>query len=709
MENTSFLDFWKNYDTKADIKKAFSNNFPLKPLSSFPKENKVLLREEALHHNFIGGLLVTDKFLFTSSEDNSFKMLSINNLELIREFRDHQAPVNFLALSPDGAYLAAATDDYKIYVYETAKWTLHKTLKGHKGYVSKIEFTNDSLVSISKDGTVKIWDYIHGKLLFELLGHEEWVYALAVSPQKDRIITGALNSSLKLWDARTGTLLQDLIDGTYLSYVMGMTIGGNNHSGKGNKQSPNAALWLPNGKVATLSNDIVMWDDSTWQVLWHKSASVQKIKRAAYIAEYNMLITASEVIQGWNADTGELLFEEVSPEGTPCFSCAIDNNKILYTGDEKGMLRIWDIEALLRKGIHIQHTSSVHRTYWHKNSQTIYSESYYSAIAWDKYGKAKKNFSDFKESDKKITGEIPQHPYQIFLSARGEIKIFNSLNLEEENSFSLDNDLVGIEKICSIGNDKILSFGISYKPRLINLITKEIQRLDTACSFYTKADLSEKYVLFSSYPGQTLDEQYPEQNPTPLIECGFSKDAKERERYKNSSPVFLFNTETAQVEKEYWLPQKAEEKVYPYSVQVIDKQTFGASYSKKFVIWDINGEIKHTFYTNDYWYLVAAYEQSIYLIDENQLLLTYSLHTFEKIKETHLPFIHKKARLVFDKIRNILAIADGKKLILFDITTSSVIFEENINLEISHLNIADDLLIIGTNNGMIYTFEWSVK
>lgn len=67
--------------------------------------------------------------------------------------------VSCVAYSPNGKFLAAASWDKRITIYNTSTLEVVEQLKGHTGTVSCIAFNSDStlIASSSKDGSVRIW------------------------------------------------------------------------------------------------------------------------------------------------------------------------------------------------------------------------------------------------------------------------------------------------------------------------------------------------------------------------------------------------------------------------------------------------------------------------------------------------------------------------------------------------------------------------
>jgi len=288
MESNRFLLQWQNLSDKDKL--SLFENLYIHPLNKLVKQTPYDLVIEQAHSNFIGGLVATEQYVVSSSEDCKVKVWDKQSLQLVQEIGNFQFPINHLALSANNQLLAMAGDDHNIYIYSVSDWHLVHTLIGHQDYVSKVEFAGNYLVSISKDGTVKIWSYQTNQLVHSIEQHNDWVYALAISPDKTMAITCSLNSSMYVWDIANGTLLSTLVEGSALTYVMGMTIGGDNYSDKGNAHAPSSILWLPNGKVITCAEDIVVWDDKTWDVIWHKSASSHKAKQTVHFQSQNLKV-----------------------------------------------------------------------------------------------------------------------------------------------------------------------------------------------------------------------------------------------------------------------------------------------------------------------------------------------------------------------------------------------------------------------------------
>jgi WD40 repeat protein len=58
-----------------------------------------------------------------------------------------------------------------------------------------------TLISGSRDNTIKLWHLETGKLLRTLTEHKKWVYSLAVAPDGHTLASGSEDKTIKIWQA----------------------------------------------------------------------------------------------------------------------------------------------------------------------------------------------------------------------------------------------------------------------------------------------------------------------------------------------------------------------------------------------------------------------------------------------------------------------------------------------------------------------------
>ncbi|KAG4188110.1 Notchless -like protein [Gossypium arboreum] len=113
----------------------------------------------------------------------------------------HQQLVNHVYFSPDGQWVASASFDKSVKLWNGTTGEFVAAFRGHVGPVYQISWSADSrlLLSGSKDSTLKVWDIRTKKLKQDLPGHADEVFAVDWSPDGEKVASGGKDRVLKLW------------------------------------------------------------------------------------------------------------------------------------------------------------------------------------------------------------------------------------------------------------------------------------------------------------------------------------------------------------------------------------------------------------------------------------------------------------------------------------------------------------------------------
>jgi WD40 repeat protein len=147
-------------------------------------------------------------------------------------FKDHTNKVRCAAWSPDGKLVASGGDCKAVLVWEADTGRIVRgPLIGHDQAVRCVAFSNKFesgiengfLVSGSTDRTVVVWEFGEGEhvgVRHRLMGHADWVTAVAVSPDDRCVASGSCDRTVRLWRTDTAEPLK-VLDG-HITQVAGL-------------------------------------------------------------------------------------------------------------------------------------------------------------------------------------------------------------------------------------------------------------------------------------------------------------------------------------------------------------------------------------------------------------------------------------------------------------------------------------------------------
>jgi serine/threonine protein kinase/WD40 repeat protein len=114
-----------------------------------------------------------------------------------------ETPVVSMAFSPDGSRLAAGSRNGRLTIWDLDGQRPLGSQQEQSGEIFAVQFLSSRRVaSGGRDGVVRIWDVGTDSpvLLVELRGHSDYVHALALSPDGERLVSGSGDGSVRIWE-----------------------------------------------------------------------------------------------------------------------------------------------------------------------------------------------------------------------------------------------------------------------------------------------------------------------------------------------------------------------------------------------------------------------------------------------------------------------------------------------------------------------------
>ncbi|OJJ20040.1 hypothetical protein BKI52_16335 [marine bacterium AO1-C] len=696
--NKTLLDYWANRMPKEIFQGHFSAINSVQPTTGLTHQVK-------LHDNLIGGMVLKGHLLITASEDGKIlcydtqqqKILSDNTIEL-------DYAINHLALSPDEQYLAAATDGRYVAIINTERWTEDARFR-QEDYISKAVFYNDNqVISVSKDSTIKVWSLDTGREVTTLTEHEQWVYALAVHPTQPLLLSAAVDYGLYLWDLDQQQLKKKIVEPSFIAFMGDLTLGSND-SEIGNKEAIDCILWLNNGRVCTCAQEIVVWDEETWEIVWQSPALPTEIRSAVYWEEKDLLITVSSSIDGWDINTGKQVFSEGGINNTPMYSSFLKEG-ILYTGNESGEVCIWELTSFINKRTKIAHKDSIWNYKWVYDQQLLLTGSFdHTAILWTKDGMPLKCFDGFADGVH-VSDVNPHDKSLVALCSRGQLAVVDVQAQEVIHKISIDKPDIDLKHCCWVNSEELIVYDLSYRPRLVNLNTKEIKVLDLKYTFNGHFEAGEGQVFFVTYPGRPLDMTNKE-DASILFDIGAEPRKKIDRIY---SPLVLFDLKSKKIVKELWEKPKLPriDKVYPQRlISLTNDELLIVYYGYGLVKWDLtHHKAKVLIQTNDMEYAFGPFRH-----DGAWHYIEYTsdqAHSFvpEKRKKETWTFPHANKKRICRAPNGDIYYQAEQMLYGYDLSSKELFFKAPLGQEeINTIEIIDQRLVIKLKSGKLALFD----
>lgn len=279
------------------------------------------------------------------SQDGKFLIiggtLSVVEVSSGKEVRRFQSlgGQDCLAISPDGALVAADDNDSSIDLWDFAGGTKIRQFQGHSSYILNVAFSPSGkmLASASRDKTVRLWDVASGRQLRRFDEKKE-VAAVAFSPDGKVLAWAGDQPAIRLWRMDRGVDPQSVDTPGGPAFAIAF--------------SPDSKLLVSGGYDGSLT----LWDVEQMRIQRRWSAHIYPVNSVAFFPGGKTLASTAGsdgAIRIWETATGKAIHPRVghtsrvdilrfSPDGKKLRSFARDLRALewdLTSGTEKELLR----------------------------------------------------------------------------------------------------------------------------------------------------------------------------------------------------------------------------------------------------------------------------------------------------------------------------------------------------------------------------------
>lgn len=200
--------------------------------------------------------------------------------------------ITSVAFSPDSGMLATGSKGKSVRMWDIINQREVFEFKGHEDETTAVAFSPDGkmLASASADHTVRLWDVAGRAEHATLTGHTDRVTCLAYFPDGKQLVTGSADKTLRIWDTKTGENLHTFSD-LHAAAIAGIALS-------------------PDGQhLASASDDktIKIWSIATKQNIRTLSGHTNGVTCVAFNPDGQRLVSGSDdrTLRVWNWRAGE--------------------------------------------------------------------------------------------------------------------------------------------------------------------------------------------------------------------------------------------------------------------------------------------------------------------------------------------------------------------------------------------------------------------
>ena len=257
----------------------------------------------------------------------------------LRQFRGHEAPVQEVAIVPDGTTIAAGGGDGTMILWDAATGREIRR-GGDKTEKSSIAFAPDGKTYAASDKRgVRLWDMATGREIRHFPRSDQLVRSLCFAPD-GKTLAAAYGPSVWLWNVATGgqTRAFDHVD------------------------LVNAMAFSPDGKTLATGDNAgfaCVWDTATGNGLGcfgddpHENREAPSVTSLAFLPDHRLLAVATVedtgspfLFQIWDTATGKVCRRIEGHAGHVCALAVAPDGKTLASASADGTTLLWDLTEI---------------------------------------------------------------------------------------------------------------------------------------------------------------------------------------------------------------------------------------------------------------------------------------------------------------------------------------------------------------------------
>jgi len=185
-------------------------------------QSKQMVTKVDRHHGEAScvGFDPLSRYMFSCGDDGKTFAIDVKSGKLVFTLPHHADTINDIAFTKNANWVATASYDRKISLFNLVTMSPKDKLIAHSAAVIKLKFfSKNKLVSVDKNSSAIIWDIYTGKVLQRLEGIHDEVTQMCISDDEQFLFLGTALGYILLYDLNT----YELISGKYIKMVSPIT------------------------------------------------------------------------------------------------------------------------------------------------------------------------------------------------------------------------------------------------------------------------------------------------------------------------------------------------------------------------------------------------------------------------------------------------------------------------------------------------------
>jgi pleiotropic regulator 1 len=283
----------------------------------------------------------TNHFLASASTDRTIKLWDLATSRLLLTLTGHVAAVRGLACSDRHPYLFSAGEDRQVKCWDLTTNTVVRHYHGHLHGVYKVKVhpALDVVGTCSRDGTARLWDMRSKRCIHTLAGHKDTVHDLVMNDCGPQLITASADCTVRLWDIVAGRTITTLTH--HKKGVRGLCLAPHEHT------------------FASAGERIKRWQLPAGRFLHNLAQPPQEEADTARSTIWNCVSINADGVAAAGSDSGTVAFYDwpsgslinsvgaaVQPGSLECeagiLCCSFDQTgTLLFTGDVDKSIKVY--------------------------------------------------------------------------------------------------------------------------------------------------------------------------------------------------------------------------------------------------------------------------------------------------------------------------------------------------------------------------------